>query len=306
MAAYTPVANQTFGFNDPQVQTISKQYGFTPAQLSGLQQGKAGQPTPTLALGNTGFNLTMGAGGGNYMVSGPKGAANAPMNLGSSGMTSVTNYGGQGGSTSKTPAGTPGSGPTIQTSFRNALIGQLGQDPNKVALTDPDLAPQVQAFSNAQQRSQGRAQQELAEQGFAGGTGNTGAYGAELNAMEQQRGESEAQFEANLLAQAKQQRTANLFQSLGLGQQQIQGDEALQLQKLLGMSDIDLRRLLGMSDIDLRRQLGQGQLGLGLLQTLLGDRQANNQLGLNAGIAGMGFNQSAVTNLLNMFGGGGG
>jgi hypothetical protein len=206
--------------------------------------------------------------------------------------------------TTKVPQGpgntynTPGvqGGPTIQTQFRDSLLKQLQTDPTNVSLTDPDIAPQIRANQNAGQRSQERAQQELAEQGFVGGTGRTGAYGAELNAMEQQRGEAEGQFNAGVLRDTQAQRLESLFNALGLGQGQIQGDEGLKQQINAG----NQQNALGQGDLALRKQLGQGQLGLGLLNAMLGDRQANNSLGLNAAEFGAGLNQNAVLKMLGL------
>ena len=192
------------------------------------------------------------------------------------------------GMTAMTPSAQGGQ--TVQTQFRDALLGQLKTDPNNVSLTDPDLAPQAQAFSNQQQRSQERAQQELAEQAFAGGTRGTGAYGAELGAMEQQRGEQQGAFNATLLKDAKTQRLESLFNAMGLAGQQVTADEALRVQKELGLGDLNIRG----TDVANDYKLGQGNLGLGLLQALLQDRQGNNQLGLNAalGIAGINHNSA--------------
>jgi len=187
---------------------------------------------------------------------------------------------------------TPGQqgGPTIQTQFRDSLLKQLQTDPNNVSLSDPSLAPQMQAYQNAQQRSQQRAQQELAEQAFAGGTRGTGAYGAELNAMEQARGEAEAQYGAGLLQDEKTQRLESLFNALGLGQQQVQGDEQLKQAINAGNQQFSL----GQSDIALRKLLGQGNLSLGVLQALLGNRQANDQLGVNSALGLAGINAGAT------------
>ena len=183
------------------------------------------------------------------------------------------------------PQGQPGSAaPSLQTAFRDQLLTQLQQqNPNQLTLQDPFLAQQSQAFSDAQQRALARQQQSAAEQAFAGGALHTGAYQSSLAGLQQQRGEAEAQYNANLLGTARDQRMAELFQALGLAKEY----EALQAQTALGQGDLALRG-----------QLGRGQLGLGLLQALLSDRQAANQLGLNAGIAGMGFNQTAMQQLL--------
>lgn len=184
----------------------------------------------------------------------------------------------------------PGAGgQTIQTQFRNALLGQLNTDPNNVSLTDPALAPQARAFEDAQTRSLANQQRELAEQAFAGGTRNTGAYSADLQALRQQQGEAISQNNASLIANEQQRRNQNLFNALGLGSGLITQGSAQGVQQGLGMADINLRN-----------KLGTGQLGLGLLQAMLGDRQANNRLGLDAALGSMGFNQDAI---LAMMGG---
>jgi hypothetical protein len=228
----------------------------------------------------------------------PKPAAVAPVappGYPGGGSSSYTSGGTPPGTTfTSTP--TPGQPANIQNTFRDQLLKQLNTDVNNVKLTDPDLAPQQRAFQNAQQRSQERMQQDLAEQGFAGGALGTGAYGSDLRALEQQRGESEAQFDAGLLKEAKGLRTQNLFNALGMGQGQIQSDEALRQ----ALNAANQQYSLGAQDIGLRKQLGQGQLGLGMLQAMLQDRQSNNRLGLDAGIAGQGFNQSAILAMLGL------
>jgi hypothetical protein len=171
----------------------------------------------------------------------------------------------------------PGGG-TIQNSFRNALVSQLQTNPNKVAITDPDLAPQARAFEDAQTRTLAKQQQDLAEQAFAGGALRTGAYGADLAGLRQQQGEAIAQHNAGLIGDAQQRRTQALMQSLGIGGNFLTAQSAQGIQS----------------------SLGQGQLKLGLLQALLGDRQANNQLGLNAALGGANLNQSAILHMLGI------
>ena len=172
----------------------------------------------------------------------------------------------------------PAAGPGVQGAFQKSLLGLLSQDPNKVSLSDPDLAPQARAFQDAQTRSLQQQQQQLAEQAFAGGTRTTGAYGADLGALQQQQGEAIAQHNADLLGNAKQQR----------------------VQSLLGAMGLNVQNTLGQGDLALRGELGRGQLGLGLLQALLGDRQANNALGLNAGEFMANLNQSALLKSLGL------
>ena len=216
-----------------------------------------------------------------------------------------------GGTTTTGTAGKPGSlvpqglgqtyatpqqagGPTVQTQFRDALLKQLSQDPNAITLQDPALAAQTRAFSDAQQRAIERQQQTLAEQGFAGGTLGTGAYRQDLAGLQQQRGESEAQFGAGLLGEARNQRMQELYNALQLGQGQITSDEDLALR----LKALQSQTALGQSDLALRSTLGRGQLGLGLLQAMLGDRQAANRLGFDVGAFNANLNQSAMQQLL--------
>jgi hypothetical protein len=213
----------------------------------------------------------------------PAAPAPAP-NMGSSSTSTYTS----GSPVALQTATQPGAnGQTIQNQFRNALLGQLNTDPNNVSLSDPSLAPQARAFQDAQTRSLQQGQQQLAEQAFAGGTGHTGAYSADLGALQQQQGEAIAQHNSDLIANEQQRRTQNLFNALGLGSGLITQGSAQGVQNSLGMADINLRN-----------KLGTGQLGLGLLQALLGDRQANNSLGLQAALGEMGFNQVAIQNML--------
>jgi hypothetical protein len=184
----------------------------------------------------------------------------------------------------------PGAGgQTIQNQFRDALLGQLNTNPNTVSLSDPSLAPQVRAFQDAQTRSLAQQQQQLAEQAFAGGTRTTGAYGADLGALQQQQGEAIGQHNSDLIANEQQRRTQNLFNALGLGGNLITQGSAQGIQNSLGQGDLALRG-----------QLGRGQLGLGLLQTLLGDRQANDRLGLDAGLGAANLNSAALIKALGL------
>ena len=173
------------------------------------------------------------------------------------------------GTTATTPQTAGGS--TIQTTFRDQMLNLLSTDPNSAKLTDPDLAPQSQAYSDAQQRSTEALQRQNAEQAFAGGALGTGAYDREQANAVTQQGENVGQFNANLMKDAITQRLQTLMGAMGLGQQSITSGDATQLQQTLGLSDIQLRQMLG-----------QGQLSLRLPQALLGDQQANNTLGLSA------------------------
>lgn len=216
----------------------------------------------------------------------PAPAASPAPNMGSVSSSSYTS----GSPLAVQTATQPGAGgQNIQTQFRDALLGQLNTNPNNVSLSDPSLAPQVRAFQDAQTRSLADQQRQLAEQAFAGGTRNTGAYGADLGALQQQQGEAIGQHNAGLIADEQQRRTQNLFNALGLGSGLITQGSAQGVQQGLGMADINLRN-----------KLGTGQLGLGLLTTLLNDRQTNDRLGFDAANASMGFNQDAIIKALGL------
>lgn len=104
---------------------------------------------------------------------------------------------------------------------------------------------------------------------------------------------------------------ANLDSStkLYLGQLNAQMQQAgYSTQERLAAMDAEVRKLgintqgdLGQLDIALRSTLGTGQLNLGLLQTLLGNNQANNSLGFSYAQLQALLNQNAAT-----FGAGGG
>ena len=123
-------------------------------------------------------------------------------------------------------------------------------------------------------------QQDLAEQGFAGGALGTGAYGNDLRAVEQQRGEQESAFDAGLLRRGTRAADNSRYNNaMTMGQGQIQSDEALRQ----AINASNQQYSLGAQDIGLRQQLGQGQLSLGLLQALLrgpsGEQSARAQCG---------------------------
>jgi hypothetical protein len=259
----------------------------------------AGQTTAapaTTAPKPTGVDPFAAMGGGVQLPSGGWVPKNSPLNPanGAGGLSGVTGAGGsslisQTGNLGGATATQGGAGGTIQSQFRDALLGQLNTDPNSVSLTDPDLAPQARAYADEQQRSTEKLQQDLAEQGFAGGALGTGAYDAELANAREQQGMNTAKYNADLLGNAKTQRLSNLFNALGIGKDLLTSDASLKVQQQLGQSDIDLRS-----------QLGKQQTGLGLLQALLGDRQSNNALGLQGALGTANLNQNALLAALGL------
>jgi hypothetical protein len=286
--------------NSTYLNQLAQQYGLSSAQTAGLSQAGASP----VALGSSGYSLyrdpksnTIALNQSSLVpqTTAPKPAPPPPVvNTGGGGSSSSYSSGSplaQQTVQSAAPAGTPGvpAGSTIQNTFRDALLGQLNTNPNDIKLTDPDLAPQARAYADEQQRATEKLQQDLAEQGFAGGALGTGAYNAELANAREQQGLNTAKYNADLLGGAKAQRLSSLFNALGLGGNLI--DSA---------SSQGVQQSLGQSDIALRGQLGQQQLGLGLLQALLGDRQSNNALGLQGALGAAGLNQNALLAALGL------
>ena len=274
-----------------------QQYGFKPGQfgqtIGGYQVYGAGQGDVRLRQVTPTAPAPIPAKPGTPAAAVPGGTTPAYNTPATSGLGQTYSTGAPSGLTG--PTGAPvAPGSTVQTQFRDALLKQLSADPNAVSLTDPDLAPQARAFQNAQQRALEQQRRDAAEQAFAGGALGTGAYRSELAGAQQQAGEQQAQYEAGLLGSAREQRMANLMNALQLGQGQITSDEDLRLR----MNALNAQTGLGAQDLALRSTLGRGQLGLGLLQAMLGDRQAANRLGFDVGAFNANLNQSAMQQLL--------
>jgi hypothetical protein len=199
----------------------------------------------------------------------------------------------------------------VNDAFKKALLDQLnkpiGVDPN-----DPTIKAQTDAYSLAQTRSAQRDREAMASR--AGATGqisdlaDSGQFDQGLSNLQQQQGESEAGFNANLTAQTLQQQRDNLYRYAALAGNTLSGEEARALQdKLATMndqlqraqmaqqgtqfnSDLNLRTLLGnaqtslgQGDLSLRDKLGTGGLNAQLLQLLLGNQQfQQGEAGTNA------------------------
>ena len=180
----------------------------------------------------------------------------------------------------------------FENSIRTTIMDLLKQpavDPASAA-SDPRAA----AFRNARNRefNLGRAQvvEGNAYQGISPTSGGT------ESALERGRenvGQASSEFEANLIGEQLKERQQRLLQALQLGAGVLPADQEADIRRELSALDNQLREKLGFADIGLRRSLGGGQLGLGLLETLLGNQYNQDRLGfdysrlqalLNAGI----------------------
>lgn len=199
---------------------------------------------------------------------------------------------------------------TINDAFRQALMTQLNTNPNQVDRSVID--PQVAAYRTGQQRSQERAQNQLAEQAALEGTSTSGGALADKLGLEQGRGLNESTFESQLVGQQLMQQRQQLMQAIQLAQQYGTSQDQLALQDKLAAMDaairekgLDVQSSLGQGDLALRGQLGrgqlqlgQGQLNLGLLNSLIGQQQGNDQLGFNYTALQNSANRDAILALL--------
>jgi len=170
------------------------------------------------------------------------------------------------------------------------------------------------AFRTAQQRSQERALNQLAETAALEGTSRSGGALSDRLGLEQQRGEAESAFEADLLGREFEGERARLMQALGLASQYGTAQDQLALQDKLAALDAQLRREglslqgeLGRGDLAVRGETARGQLGLGQghldlarLAQAAQERQFGQSLGAQLGQFGAARDDANLRALLGM------
>lgn len=162
----------------------------------------------------------------------------------------------------------------LQAQQRQSLMDLMqGKTPVTLDPNDPAIAAQRSSFDRTNSMVTGRQRLAAAERNAARGTLGAGGFDANLAGVENDAATRKSAFEGDLLSRERQGQIDRLMQSLGMTQQY----GATQLQG----------------------QLGRGQLGLGLLNALLGDKQANNLLGFNYTSLQNQMNNQALQNILN-------
>ena len=163
------------------------------------------------------------------------------------------------------------------------LLGPTEYDPNA-----PEIRMQRDVHNVALQRAAERRRASAAERAAAQGTLDSGGFDVTADQIEADRGMGEAAFEADLATRELEGQRARLMQALQIGAGIMSQQQQLALQKELALIDQQLREKalalqdrLGTGELDLREYLGKGNLGLGLLQALLSDRQFADKLGLD-------------------------
>ncbi len=162
---------------------------------------------------------------------------------------------------------------------------------SNVDMSNPAITAQRTAFDRANARATGRERLAAAERNAARGTLGAGGFDAELAGIESGAGDRQVNFESQMLRGELTDQRNRVMQAMQMAMQSGDNASARAMQERLGMIDNQLRR----EGMTMQNKLGQGQLGLGLLSALLGDKRAGDSLGL--GYAQLG--QQANSQLLN-------
>lgn len=152
---------------------------------------------------------------------------------GAGGTGSVTT--GSGGTTGTAPS-VP-LGPTVtnplDTAMRRRVLELLNQNPNAASITDPDLAPQAQAYAAARERARRQQQNAASERLGALGAGSSGAADLAERQGFETAGQDVAANEANLVGQKLKDRQQQLTQAIQVASSLGMSEEANNLSRQL-------------------------------------------------------------------------
>jgi hypothetical protein len=204
--------------------------------------------------------------------------------------------------TTQTSGGTdwsqqPISGPTsteqTQGVFNDVLIKMLSQDPSNVAITDPTLQPQAEAYRFARERGATQQQQQLAESLSSRGLGSSGAMDTGLGNAWQDAGQDIAGFEAQLVGNELTRRRQEILEYMRLAGGQMNADQARMLSKELA----ELNNAIENRRINVTADLGGRDLDLRALIAAMGNQQFYDNLGFNIGDREAYYNLMAMNGL---------
>ena len=184
----------------------------------------------------------------------------------------------------------PPPGPTVASNsaqLQQRIAEMLRTQTGDVNTNSQEYQSQRGAFQRGQGRQLERAKNAAAERAASSGTLASGGFEATQQGIDQAAAGQAGDFEAGLAVQQIGRQREDLQQAMQLAQQAGLATEARQLQEKLGQADLELRRYLG-----------RGQLGLGMLGTLLNNQQAGNQLGFNYAQLQNQMNQQSLQQLL--------
>jgi hypothetical protein len=195
--------------------------------------------------------------------------------------------------------------PTVDSVFRDKLMGLMQKDPTQVTAQDPALKGQMDAFSAGRQLAQRQEREATAERMNAQGLGQSGAKDvADIQSYENM-GRDIGSYGAGLVGQEVSAQRDMLKSALAMAGDRLTNEERNALEMKLAQLDAQVKRegiqsqdALGRGDLDLRRYLGDSQYSLGLLNSMMQNSQFNNDLGFRIGNAEAGFNRDALLSLM--------
>lgn len=191
----------------------------------------------------------------------------------------------------KQPSQTP-----VQSAYQQALLKFMGRSQETPSLSDPTLAPQVEVYRAQQQRNQERGRKVAAERAAATGQSESGYLDNMINQGVQEQGFNTAAFNANLLGGEMNKRREELQAALQLARATGDNEAARELQTRLAQASAAMQQ----QGLSLQGKLGGGDLALRLMQTLMGNNQFYDQLGVNTALNMEGLNQRAMQFILGL------
>jgi hypothetical protein len=231
-------------------------------------------------------------------------AAGAPVSGNGGAAAPITTAGQVTGTTANVGAtAAQGAPTTVAQSYQQALVNRL--NPTPVGTSSPEVAPAIEANKLAEQRGMERNRAMLAERAAANGQNLSGGFETNLMGLAQDRAGREGQFNGAAVQHANDLQNENMTNATSQIGNLLTGNANRDQNASQFGQDLNLRQQaldqsgqLGNSDIALRGRLGDGQLNLGLLQSLLQNNQFGQSLAQNGAQFGSSLDQNAILALL--------
>lgn len=157
-----------------------------------------------------------------------------------------------------TPSGGGPGGGDLRTAFMDRLMAMMNRK-------GPNIDAAIGAHRTASQRGAERQRALLAERAAASGINESGAMDTGVLGIEQDRGASDAAYEADLTQRGQDQNDQMIMQALGLGGGFLSSQDRLGLDRELGMGQLGL----GRDRLNLDAATSEGQMNLQALMAIL-------------------------------------
>lgn len=197
--------------------------------------------------------------------------------------------------TAATPTPSAQTSNTVQQQLQQMLTTGQTAALNPTELNNPAMEAQRANFNRVNDRTRGRERLAASERAAARNGLGSGGYDANLAGIEQAAGDRAVGFESQLMAGELQGQRDRVMQAMQMATASGDASQARDLQERLATIDNQLRR----EGMTAQNRLGQGQLNLGLLQALMGDRRAGDALGFNYAALGQQANQGLLNSILS-------